>query len=106
MNLDLIPRGNSEEDLIQILKLLAIDLEHKFHDQPYNITPEPLQEILRYLQNLKRVTRRHSLLNKVNNLTITITAAIRYYINKLYEEFYIRVGVIIDQLKDLDEKIQ
>ena len=103
MNLELFSANDPEKDQIRKLKSLAGDLEHKFQNQPYNITPELLQEILGALQKLSTLTKRHTLLNKISDLIVTIAAAIRYYLDNKYEEFYRRVGVIIDKLKDLDE---
>jgi hypothetical protein len=104
MALDYHPSDEREKRQIQTLKSFANQIEHKFQIRSaYNIDPPFLDQILKELIVLRSLTHRHKLLNKISDLEISITAAIRYYIDNKYEEFFFRVKAIRDKLNGLDE---
>ncbi|MEW5827810.1 MAG: hypothetical protein AB1846_02895 [Chloroflexota bacterium] len=104
MNLGFFPSGDTEKDLIQKLEQFAHEIEHKFQeDMGYDIEPTFLKRILRTLKKLSKVTKSHATKGKISKIEIRITAAIRYYLDNKYEEYFERVKVIADQLKDLNE---
>jgi len=98
------PQGDPEKNLIQKLKSFGIEIEHKFQERRgADILPTFLDTILKNLHDLDKITKKHELKNKISNLDTIITAATRYYLDSKYEDYYERVKVIADKLKNLEE---
>ena len=103
-DLSFYPQVDPEKDLIQKLKSFGTEIEHKFQERRgADILPPFLDTILKNLHDLDKITKKHALKNKISSLDTTITAATRYYLDGKYEEYYARVKVIADKLKNLEE---